>query len=362
MRSNIAATLAVFAIAPLVDTSGSLRTSYVTEYYDDCPYSNATATGTITSTYCSSCTKKPSSFGNTTIARITTLTTYTTVYLDIFPTGTIFKTYTITEPYSSLNQPRPTNYVPQGFVITTIDCHICAETSIPIVLTTPISTSPGPGGAPGGNPAKAAGVPGSPGAPGAPGTPGNPRNPGNLDIIGPGETIPAAASPSITAPGVSSPGAAIPGAGSLGAGIQGAGSPGAAIPGTGSSGVAIPGAGSPGATSPIPTALSATTPGAAAPGAAYPPGVFPAPGSNGGLPNSDGSSSGDFKNPPAVSVAPSIPLLPTSQVLNGVQPTEKVNPSATNITPFTGTASTLSLELSILVGFMAMMGSLFWIL
>lgn len=95
MRSNVAATLAVFAIAPLVEaltTSGSLETSYVTEYYDDCPSSNATATGTVTSTYCSSCTtKKPSGFGNTTIARITTLTTYTTAYLDVCPTGTIFQ-------------------------------------------------------------------------------------------------------------------------------------------------------------------------------------------------------------------------------------------------------------------------------
>lgn len=432
MRLNIAAALAVFAIAPLVEalaTSRSPETSlYVTEYYDDCPYSTATATGTVTSTSCFSCTKKTSGFGNTTIARITTLTTYSTVFLDICPTGTVFRTFTITESRSSLNQPHPTNYVPQGFVIATVDCHVCAETPIPVVLTTPVAASPGPGGAPGENPAKVTGAPGSPVAPwtpgtpghignpgspvtpsnpensGAPGTPGtpstpvnpvNPVNPGapgppvnpgapgtpinsvNSSLVAPGGTVPVAASTGIAASGASSPAAAIPGPDSPAAATPSVASPGAATPGAGppgaaSPGPAIPGAGPPGAASPGSATPGVAIPSVATPGPAAPstassgatsPGASPTPGSNGVIPHSGGSSIGDLKNLPVVGVAPSIPpLFPTSQVLNGVQSTGDLTPSAINITPFPGAASTLSLGSSTLVGFMMMMGSLFWVL
>lgn len=415
MKPNIAFALAVFAIAPLVEalaTSGFPKTtSYVTEYYDDCPSSTANATRTVASTSCFSCTKKPSGFGNTTITQIATLTTYTTVFLDICPTGTVLKTYTITESCSSLNQPHPTNYVPQGFVITTVDCHVCAETPIPVVLTTPVAATPGPGGAPGKHPAKVTGhignpgsavtpsspgnsgtpgTPGSPGTPGTPGTPVNPVNPGapgtpvhsvnpgapvhpdnpgapgtpvhpvnpgapgtpanpvNPGLVAPGGTVPSAASPGIAASGASSPAAAIPGPNSPAAASPSVASPGAATPSAGSPGAASPGLSNPDA--------GPATPGPAAPGAS------PAPGSNGVISHPDISSLGDLKNLPVVGVAPSIPLLPTSHVLNGVQSTGDLTPSATNITPFPGAASTLSLGLSPLVGFMMMMGSLFWVL
>lgn len=451
MRSNIAAALALFAaIAPLLEalaTSGfPATTSYVTEYYDDCPTSTAgrtaNATGTVAGTSYFSYTKKPSSFDYTTIAQITTLTTYITVFLDICPTGTIFKTYTITESCSSLNQPHPTNYVPQGFVITTVDCHVCAETPIPIVLTTPVAASPGPGGAPGENPAKftgnygnpdSAATPSHPGAPGTPvhpgapvtpahpvnpgapvtpvhpvnpgapdnpvhpvnagasgtpvhpvnagapgnpihpvnpGAPGNPVHPGNPVNPGnpgnPGGTVPSAASPGITASGASSAAAAIPEPNFPAAATPSVASPAAATPSAGSSGagspdLANPDAGPLGAASPDSASPGVATPSVATPGPAA-PGASPAPGSNGVIPHPDAPSPGDLKILAVTDVAPSIPLLPTSHVLNGAQSIGDLTPSATNITPFLGAASTLSLGLSPLVGFMMIMGSLFWVL
>lgn len=297
-------------------------------------------------------------------------------------------------PAAALQQPHPTNYVPQGFVITTVDCHVCAETPIPVVLTIPVAATPGPGGAPGENSAKVTGAPGSPGAPWTPGTPGHignpgsavtPSNPGtpgtpgtpvNPGLIAPGGTVPGAASPGIAASGASSPAAAIPGPNSSAAATPGVASPAAATPGAGSPGAASPGPANPGAGPPAAACSgsatpgvatpSVATPGPAAPGAASPGatslGASPAPGSNGVIPHSGISSLGDLKNIPVVGVAPSIPLLPTSQVLNGVQSTGDLTPSATNITPFPGAASTLSLGSSPLVGFMMMMGSLFWVL
>ena len=63
------------------------------------------------------------------------LTTYTTVYEETCSTGLAPVTYTITEKCSTADQPRPTDYLPNGFVVTTVACAPCQEATV--TLTTP---------------------------------------------------------------------------------------------------------------------------------------------------------------------------------------------------------------------------------
>jgi hypothetical protein len=109
----------------------------ITEYFDDCStrigYHNssytATVTGTITDTLpCDEC-KHTSGIW----------TTYTTQYVEICPTGLTEKVYTITESCTEENQPRPSTYIPSGFVVTTVACDVCEHPTV--TLTTPCSTA-----------------------------------------------------------------------------------------------------------------------------------------------------------------------------------------------------------------------------
>ena len=105
--------------------------STITEYYNTCTGSEeGTITTSTTDTYCPICevmsmSKYPGG----------SMTTYTTKY-DALVSGSVAPaTYTITEPCPSSGAERPSNYIPQGFMVTTVPCG-CTENT-PVVLTTP---------------------------------------------------------------------------------------------------------------------------------------------------------------------------------------------------------------------------------
>ncbi|MCJ1471812.1 hypothetical protein MMC13_000453 [Lambiella insularis] len=147
----LAAALVVSAQSSLADD-----VTTVTEYYDDCstsvgPEYSATVTGTIVSTYCPKCTESMissalslSPSGPPTVPSAGPspgiLTTYTTVFSQFCSTGGLEPvTYTVTESCSSLGASRGPTYVPQGFVVTTVECHVC-ENGPTVTITTPIAT------------------------------------------------------------------------------------------------------------------------------------------------------------------------------------------------------------------------------
>lgn len=160
MKVTIVPAAALAAALRVSAQSSSADEVTVTEYYDDCttsggPEYTGTVTGTIVSTYCPKCTESmissalslsPSGsvaaplagpYGSPSERGI--LSTYTTVYSQLCSTGIEPVTYTVTESCSSLGASRESSYVPQGFVVTTVECHICQEGST-VVITTPIST------------------------------------------------------------------------------------------------------------------------------------------------------------------------------------------------------------------------------
>ncbi|KAL8851142.1 MAG: hypothetical protein Q9221_003945 [Calogaya cf. arnoldii] len=169
-------------------------TVWVTETYTDCSTAIsglATKTNTAVSTYCPHCTEGASPGGASPGSAPTPkgpLTTYTTVYSEICSTGLQPKTYTVTEECSSLGAPRPSNYVPAAFVVTTATCHVCAETPVVATLTTPApmapsaapagsAPSPAPAVPTNGGSSPAAPSPNSPAAPPSPDSPAAPPSP-----------------------------------------------------------------------------------------------------------------------------------------------------------------------------------------
>lgn len=113
--------------------------SYTTVTYDDCPSMSMetmiTVTNGITVTYCPECdmhTTKPYTGPGYT-------TTYTTTYMSLCPTGMVPETYTVTE---SCTEPEPTwtpgpSHIPQGFTVTTKECHVCDKTPTTVTMTEP---------------------------------------------------------------------------------------------------------------------------------------------------------------------------------------------------------------------------------
>ncbi|KAL9614277.1 MAG: hypothetical protein Q9167_001233 [Letrouitia subvulpina] len=273
-------TSAVSAITSVIDGK-----TYSVEYYNDCSTITsgvATVTGTAPA-------GGPPAGGF--------LTTYVTEYLETCSTGLQTKTYTVTEPCSNPGAPRPSDYIPQAFTVTTVTCHVCAETPLVATLTTPapVAPSPAPGGSSSGTapagPTPASGSPSAGGAPAAPppagGAPANPPAAGG-----------APASPPAAGGAPASPPA------------QGAPAPGLA---------------------------SAGSPQGAAPAGAAPAGNLP---------------SGNSPPPPG-GAAPAAPYYPATQGRTGVAPTGASiagSGNSSTITPFTGSASPLSLGLSFMAG------------
>ncbi|KAL9045289.1 MAG: hypothetical protein Q9214_001646 [Letrouitia sp. 1 TL-2023] len=271
-------TPAVNAITSVIDGK-----TYSVEYYNDCSTITsgvATVTGTAPP-------GGPPAGGF--------LTTYVTEYPETCSTGLQTKTYTVTEPCSNPGAPRPSDYIPQAFTVTTVTCHVCGETPLVATLTTPvpIASSPAPGGSgpaavPAG-PTPASGPPSAGGAPAAPppagGAPANPPVAGG-----------APASP--------------PAAGGVPASPPAKGAPASGPAGAGSS-----------------------------------PGAPPAGAAPAGNPPSGNS-------PPLGGAAPAAPYYPATQGRTGVAPTGASvagSGNSSTITPFTGSASHLSLGVSFMV-------------
>ena len=300
----------------------SESTYYVTETYIDCSTETsglATKTNTAVETYCPHCTGGASP-GNAPTPK-GPVTTYTTVYSELCSTGIQPKTYTITEECSSAGVPRPTDYVPAAFVVTTATCHVCAEAPVVATLTTPAPVAPS--AAPAGSPPPAA-----PAVPAAPGSGGSPPAAAPA-----GSASPAA--PDASTSGGSSP-AAPPSAGS-------AGNPPAA----------------PGAASPPPSGSAPVSPAGAAPAPAdsapaSPAGAAPAPADSapaspaGAAPASGPAAGPAAKAPYNPAAAPSSAPLATGG---------PVSPYSSNV-PFTGNAPNLSISVSLVVTFMATIGLL----
>lgn len=318
---------------------------YVTEYYDEC--STLPTTTVIDTVIHNWYPGSVSGGGGGGIGAYTphagVLTTYTTVYDQICSTGFEPKTFTVTEPCSESGQARAPTYIPQGFVKTTVTCHVCAETPVVAVITSPVPAPRAPGAAPVPAPTPTGGYPGgSPpgsggsappvgaqppaGAPpingGAPPA-GVPATNGGAPPAGPpanngGASPPAnGASPPPNNGGTSPPGGAVPPASGGGT------SPGGSVPPVGANPPAVGGAG-PGGAGP-----GGANPGGAGPGGAGPGGASPTPARYGGAPTKPGSAS-----PPPGSSGDS------------------------SIVPFTGLASSQlsSIGMSFLVGLFGVVG------
>ena len=156
MKSTLVGALGLAAIG--VSAQGGTFT--VTSYYSSCatprPLYTSTVTGTITQTYCPSCTAEAIAVPSSDVI----LTTYTTVYTQVCSTGGFTtQTYTITAPCpgGTPGLPLPKEYVPPSFTVVTVSCNSC-PTPGPVVVTTPIAapTSPPSVGAGLGAPSAAA--------------------------------------------------------------------------------------------------------------------------------------------------------------------------------------------------------------
>ncbi|KAI4207791.1 MAG: hypothetical protein LQ349_009815, partial [Xanthoria aureola] len=177
MRSTylFAASAALTSAVAAQSTSEPTVTVY--ETYTSCSTATsglATKTNTVVSTYCPHCTAGVSPGGASGGSAPTPqgpLTTYTTIFSETCSTGFQPKTYTVTEPCSSPGAPRPSNYVPAAFVVTTVTCHVCAETPVVATITTPAPVAPV---TPSAAPAAATNGGSSPAAPPSANSPANP--------------------------------------------------------------------------------------------------------------------------------------------------------------------------------------------
>ena len=133
---SLSSSASISSNSSVTTSSSSEDVTTVTSYYPGCStlsvgnYSTtSTTTGTVTETLpCHECQMTNGVY-----------TTYTTVYTAICPTGLAPSTYVITEQCSETGQPRPTNYIPQGFTVTTVACGACVEETI--ILTTPAGSA-----------------------------------------------------------------------------------------------------------------------------------------------------------------------------------------------------------------------------
>ncbi|KAL8919451.1 MAG: hypothetical protein Q9172_004967 [Xanthocarpia lactea] len=297
----------------------SESTYYVTETYIDCSTETsglATKTNTAVETYCPHCTGGASPGSAPTPKG--PVTTYTTVYSELCSTGLQPKTYTITEECSSAGAPRPTDYVPAAFVVTTATCHVCAETPVVATLTTPAPVAPS--AAPAGS-----APPAAPAVPAAPGSPPAAPPPGSAPSAAPDAPTSGGSSPAAPPPGESAgnPPAA----------------PGAASPPPSGSAPASPAGG---ATAPADSAP-------ASPAGAAPAPADSAPASPAGAAPASGPAAGPAAKAPYNSAA-----APSSAPLATGGP---VSPYSSNV-PFTGNAPNLSISASLVVTFMATIGLL----
>ncbi|KAK4692033.1 hypothetical protein P7C71_g5093, partial [Lecanoromycetidae sp. Uapishka_2] len=200
--------------AAAVASAAAQSTSTYFEYYDSCTEPSGTATGpptgtptgyptvtnTDTITYCPVC----EAAGMKTFAG-GSYTTYTTSYLAQCPTGLEDKTYTVTEPCPSSGLDRQaSDYIPQGYITTTVPCG--CEENTPVAITTPgpalkaaAATAPAaapavPTAAPAAAPAEAPASGGSPPAPAeAPASGGSPPAPAEAPASGGSSPAPAEA-------------------------------------------------------------------------------------------------------------------------------------------------------------------------
>ncbi|KAL8966606.1 MAG: hypothetical protein Q9197_005887 [Variospora fuerteventurae] len=293
-----AATVAVVGAAQAADPG----TVIVYETFIDCSSTTsgmATTTGMMTETDCPHCTggKPPMPTGPTTV--------YTTVYKEFCGCSDIYtdKTYTVTEDCSSSGAPRASDYVPQGFHVTTATCHVCAETPVVATLTTPAPIAPSA------SPAKSA-------------------------------PAPAAAVPTGAASSPATPGSGSPPAGGAAPAFPAGGSP------AGGAAPASP-AGSPAGSSPDYPASPAGAPPA---GAAPAGGMSPA--SPAGAGAGAGAAPGSPAGPPAkapYSPAGAGPMGPAGMDTS-------MGDNSSSITPFTGSASSLSTRTSFASVALAIMG------
>ncbi|KAL8646936.1 MAG: hypothetical protein Q9226_006644 [Calogaya cf. arnoldii] len=197
MRSTYMFAASAAVTSALAAQAAPEPTVWVTETYTDCSTATsglATKTHTAVQTYCPHCTEGASP-GGASPGSVPTpkgpLTTYTTVYSELCSTGFQPKTYTVTEECSTPGAPRPFNYVPAAFVVTTATCHVCAETPVVATLTTPAPMAPSAvpaGSAP--SPAPAAPTnggssPAAPPSPNSPAVPPPPSSPANAPANAP---------------------------------------------------------------------------------------------------------------------------------------------------------------------------------
>lgn len=139
--SASSAPISSMSSAPIVPIS-SAPVSYTTVTFDDCESASIetliTVTNGVTVTYCPTCehestsaAPKPTGPAHTTV--------YTTVYSSLCSTGLVPVTYTVTESCSDATPTwaSATDHVPEGFTVTTKDCHVCDETPVPVTITEP---------------------------------------------------------------------------------------------------------------------------------------------------------------------------------------------------------------------------------
>ncbi|KAL9017292.1 MAG: hypothetical protein Q9185_005383 [Variospora sp. 1 TL-2023] len=298
-----AAAVAVVGAAQAADPG----TVIVYETFIDCSSTTsgmATTTGMMTETDCPHCTggKPAMPTGPTTV--------YTTVYKEFCGCSDIYtdKTYTVTEDCSSSGAPRASDYVPQGFHVTTATCHACAETPVVATLTTPAPIAPSA------SPAKSA-------------------------------PAPAAAVPTGAASSPATPGSGSPPAGGAAPASPAGGSPAGGSP-AGGAAPASP-AGSPAGSSPDSPASPAGAPPA---GAAPAGGMSPASPADAGA--GAGAAPGSPAGPPAK--APSSPAGAGPMGPAGMD--TSMGDNSSSITPFTGSASSLSTRTSFASVVLAIMG------
>ncbi|KAL8646335.1 MAG: hypothetical protein Q9210_006198 [Variospora velana] len=314
-----------FAAATAVAVVGAAHvadpgTVIVYETFIDCSSTTsgmATTTGMMTETDCPHCTggKPPTPTGPTTV--------YTTVYKEFCGCSDIYtdKTYTVTEGCTSSGAPRPSDYVPQGFHVTTATCHVCAETPVVATLTTPAPIAPS------GSPAKSASAPAAAvptGAGSSPATPGSGSPPA-------GGAVPASLA------GGAAP--ASPAGGAAPASPTGGAAPASPAGGT----APVSPAGLPAGSSPD---YPASPAGAPLAGAAAAGGMTPA------SPAGAGAAPGSPAGPPAkapYSPAGAGPMGPAGM-------DTPMGDNSSSITPFTGSASSLSTRTSFASVVLAIMG------
>ncbi|MCJ1306448.1 hypothetical protein MMC25_000090 [Agyrium rufum] len=253
----------LFVIAAVqVAAQGAVPVVTVTEYFSSScvsevgPLYSETITGTIYQTYCPECEMGESSAPAPTPG---ILTTYTTEFVAYCPESSALttNTYTITEPCPAGASALPTDHVPSGFTVTTIDCPIC-PTPGPMAVTTPIATTSVP--IPYGAPSAALNTLGGSGAPVAPGAPAAAGNGGS------GAPVPTGAPATPTASGAApSEAPATPGSPAA-ASISPAAAPATPAPATPAEESRIPGAEAPEATPESGASGAAGTPAASGSG------------------------------------------------------------------------------------------------